>query len=375
MKNTCVPSPCYVIEIEKLKRNLAKIKKVQDETGVNIILALKAFAGYPLFPLISNYVKGATASSVSEAALVFQEFEQKAHVCAPVVTKDDIESYNQTANHLVFNSFQQFNTYKKLLNLEISCGIRVNPEYSEVKVDLYNPATESSRLGVMISEMPEALPVGVDGIHFHTLCENNSYTLERVLEKFTSNFDKYLKQAKWVNFGGGHLITEKDYDIPHLIDLLKKFKVKYPHLTVYMEPGSAHTWQTGYLKTTVEDVIQRSEVDIAMLNVSFTGHMPDCLEMPYKPAVSGEIENKESIKETILGGNSCLSGDFIRDFYFEKPLEIGDEVIFEDMVHYTMVKTTTFNGVKHPSIGVLHENGAFELLKSLHQTDYISRNA
>ncbi len=375
MKNSHIPSPCYVIDIKRLKNNLEKIKRVQDETGVNIILALKAFAGYPLFPLISEYVKGATASSVSEAELVFQEFEQKAHVCAPVVTKQDIEHYNRTADHLVFNSFQQFDTYKNLLNPEISCGIRVNPEYSEVKVDLYNPATESSRLGVMISEMPEELPKGVEGIHFHTLCENNSYTLERVLEKFTSNFDKYLKQVTWVNFGGGHLITEKDYDIPHLINLLKQFKVKYPHLTVYMEPGSAHTWQTGFLKTTVEDVIRREGADIAMLNVSFTGHMPDCLEMPYKPAVSSEIEKREGIKETILGGNSCLSGDFIRDFYFEKSLEIGQEIIFEDMVHYTMVKTTTFNGVKHPSIGILHENDAFELLRSFHQADYITRNS
>lgn len=373
MKN--IPSPCFVIEEEKLLKNLELIKKVQDETGVFIIQALKAFAGYPLFPIFKKYCAGATASSVSESRIIFQEYEEKAHVFAAAITDEDIVHYNKYASHLVFNTWNQFHRHQANINSEISIGIRVNPGYSEVKTDLYNPTLPLGRLGVREEEMPKSLPENVEGLHFHALCENDSYTLENVLLHFEEKYAHFFPKLKWVNFGGGHLMTAAFYEPEHLVQVLKAFKNRYPHLKVYMEPGSAFMWQTGFLKATIEDIIPREEFDIAMLNVSFTGHMPDCLEMPYKPAVKKEVIAEIQPRETILGGNSCLSGDYIRGFYFETKKEIGEDLIFEDMIHYTMVKTTTFNGVNHPAIGLLKTTGEFQLWKSYHPQDYFVRNA
>lgn len=321
------------------------------------------------FPLIKRYLAGATASSLNEARLISEEMCCDAHTYAPVYTEDDFKQLLLYSSHLTFNSLGQYYRFKDTaLNFKkkVSLGLRVNPEYSEVETDLYNPALPGSRLGILVEDMPDELPEGIEGLHFHTLCENDSYALERCLKAFEDRFSHLIKQCKWVNFGGGHHITRKDYDVMHLIQLLKDFRSRYPNLQeVILEPGEAVGWQTGVLTSTVEDIVVNKGIKIAMLNVSFACHMPDCLEMPYKPTVLGATEPDENSKFVYrLGGCSCLAGDYIGmgDFAFSEPLEIGDRIVFDDMIHYTMVKTTFFNGVAHPSIGIIYKDGEFEIL-------------
>lgn len=369
MNYSTLPSPCYILSEEALLANLQILNLVQKEAGVSIICALKGFAFWPAFPVIRDYLAGATASSVNEARLIAEEMCCEAHTYAPVYTDRDFEQLLAFSSHMTFNSLSQFNRFApktKAFPKKVSIGLRINPEYSEIETDLYNPAVPGSRLGILREQMPDILPEGVEGLHFHVLCENDSHALERCLKAVEEKFSGLIKQCKWFNMGGGHHITRADYDIPHLIGLLRDFKARYPNLEeVILEPGEAVGWQTGVLTSTVEDIVENKGVKIAMLNVSFACHMPDCLEMPYKPTVIGATEPDENSKHVYrLGGCSCLAGDFIGmgDFAFPEPLEIGDTIVFDDMIHYTMVKTTFFNGVNHPMIGVIHTDGTFEVL-------------
>ena len=369
---THFPSPCYILEEERLLRNLELLHSVEQAADVKIICALKGYAMWSSFPMVKQYLSGATASSLNEAKLIHDEMYCQAHTYCPVYTDVDFDVLASMSSHLTFNSLNQYERFyqrAKQANPAVRLGLRLNPGYSEVETDLYNPASPNSRLGIY--DPLNALPEGIDGVHFHALCENDSYTLERTLHAFEQQYAHLIRQAQWLNLGGGHHITRKDYDVNHLIGLLKGLHERYPNLQeIILEPGEAVGWQTGFLTATVEDLIEKPDLTIAMLNVSFACHMPDCLEMPYKPAVRGATEPQQGKVVYRLGGNSCLAGDFVGDYSFEKPLHIGDQLIFEDMIHYTMVKTTFFNGVHHPDIGVLRLNGEFELLRQFSHEDY-----
>jgi carboxynorspermidine decarboxylase len=367
-----VPSPCYVLEEERLLNNLTLLQYVQREAGVDIICALKGYALHKTFPTLIQYLHGATASSLHEARLVFEEMGVKAHTYCAAYMPADFDELQQYSSHLTFNSLTEFNRWKGRVASDISCGLRVNPGYSEVGTALYDPCSPNSRLGLGRHLLGDTLPDGIEGLHFHALCENDSYTLERVLESFTSLYDGLIQQVKWVNMGGGHLMTKAGYNIEHLIQVLKAFKAKYPHLEqIVLEPGSAIGWQTGYLMSTVLDIVQNGAVPTAMLDVSFTCHMPDCLEMPYQPKILQATE--EGAYAYNMGGLSCLAGDYMGTWKFNHPLQPGDLIVFDDMIHYTMVKTTTFNGINLPSIGMWAKEQHFELFSSYGYEDYKSR--
>ncbi|MBN2635303.1 MAG: carboxynorspermidine decarboxylase [Prolixibacteraceae bacterium] len=371
-----IPSPSFVLNEKLLRKNLELISDIQKKAEIEIILAFKGFAMWSTFPLVKQYIKGATASSLFEARLCFEEMKTLAHVYSPVYFEDEFDELLSYSSHIVFNSFNQYNKfYKKTQNADhpISCGIRINPEYSDVGTDLYNPSAAGSRLGVGSEEFPKELPKGIEGIHFHVLCESNSYSLEKVLENLEVKFGKYLHQIKWVNMGGGHLMTKQGYDHDHLIHLLQNFRKKYD-VKVILEPGSAIAWDTGVLVSKVIDIVEHKGIKTAILDVSFTAHMPDTLEMPYRPRIVGAKEpNKDSQHLYRLGGVSCLAGDFMEVYDFNKELMIGDRVIFEDMIHYTMVKTTMFNGVNHPSIAIWKEKGELEIIRKFNYKDFKSR--
>lgn len=374
---TQIPSPCYVMEEALLRKNLALIKSVKDRAGVEIILAFKAFALWKSFPIIREYIEHSTASSVAEAQLAFEEMGNPAHTYAPSYTDDDFPVFMKYSSHITFNSLSQFHRFYPQIQASgknIQCGVRINPEFSVVETDLYNPSAPGSRLGVTAKNIGTRLPDGISGLHLHNLCENNSFDLEKTLEAVEQKFGHLLSQVEWLNLGGGHLMTHKDYDTEHLIQLLLRFKSRYPHLHIIMEPGSAFAWQTGVLVSTVADIVENDGVKTAMLNVSFACHMPDCLEMPYKPHIRGAYHEPVEGKPTYrMGGNSCLSGDFMGDWSFDEPLKVGDRIIFEDMIHYTIVKTTMFNGVSHPSIGLWTADNKFKLYKEFGYNDYKNR--
>ena len=369
-----IPSPCFVLDEKLLIRNLELLKYVRQKAKVNIIVALKGFAFWHTFPLVREYLDGATASSLNEALLINDEMGCKAHTYAPIYTEKEFQEILELSSHITFNSLNQWEKHKeKVVNnsAKVSCGLRINPEYSEVETALYNPGSFDSRLGIKAGVINNILPDGIEGLHFHLLCESNSFVLERTLKVVEEKFSPLLKKIKWLNMGGGHLITKKGYDVEHLISLLQDFRQRYPNIeTVILEPGEAIGWCTGYLVSTIEDIIEHENIKIAMLNVSFSAHMPDCLEMPYKPGIVGAIE--ASGYRYRLGGMTCLAGDYMGmgDFCFEHLLKIGDKIIFEDMIHYTMVKTTFFNGVKHPSIGIWTKEDKFILLKEFGYEDY-----
>jgi carboxynorspermidine decarboxylase len=371
-----IPSPAFVLEEKLLRKNLELIDRVQKEAGIEIILAFKGFAMWSAFPLVKQYLKGATASSLYEARLCYEEMKTLAHTYSPVYFGNEFEELKKYSSHIVFNSFNQFERfYPSVLNADhlISCGIRVNPEYSDVETDLYNPSAPGSRLGVGSAEFPEELPEGIEGIHFHVLCESDSYSLEQVLKNLEEKFSRYLHQVKWVNMGGGHLVTREGYDHDHLIKLLKNFRKKYD-VKVILEPGSAIAWDTGVLVSTVQDIVEHRGVKTAILDVSFTAHMPDTLEMPYRPRIIGVSEpNNNSRHLYRLGGVSCLAGDFMEAYDFGKELKIGDQVVFKDMIHYTMVKTTMFNGVNHPSIAIWRENDTLDIIRVFKYEDFKNR--
>lgn len=366
------PNPSYIIDESLLRGNLEKIKEVADAADVEIILAFKSFAMWKTFPIFREYINHSTASSEYEARLALGEFGSKAHTYAPVYIEEEFEEIMRCSSHITFNSLNQFNTfYEKTKAHGISCGLRVNPEYSDVEVDLYNPCAPGSRFGMVVGQLPEELPQGVEGFHSHTLCESNSYDLEKTLIEIERRFGKWFYQIKWLNLGGGHLMTHKDYNRKHAIEVLKSFKARYPHLHVILEPGSAFTWQTGVLTSKIVDIVENSGIKTAILNVSFTCHMPDTLEMPYQPEVEGAKIGNQGPFVYRLGGNSCLSGDWIGDWSFDHELKIGEELVFQDMIHYTTVKTTMFNGIYHPCISMWTRDGKAVVLKRFNYGDYL----
>lgn len=381
--------PMYILEEDLLRRNLTLISNVAREADVEIILAFKAFALWKTFPIFREYIKSTTASSLSEARLAFDEFGSPAHTFSPAYTDGDIDEIASCSSHLTFNSLTQYERLHeraKNANPEISLGLRVNPEYSEVGTDLYNPCARGTRFGVTADKMPPTLPPGIDGLHCHCHCESGADVLQRTLVHIEDKFGPWLKQAKWLNLGGGHLMTRKDYDVTLLINILRGLHERYPKLRIILEPGSAFAWQTGPLVSHIVDIVEDKGIKTAILDVSFTCHMPDCLEMPYMPAVRGaetledysedesqhrgivEVSQKKHIYR--LGGNSCLSGDFISSWRFDHELRIGETIIFEDMIHYTTVKTCQFNGIRHPSLALLHSDGELEILRDFSYSDY-----
>ena len=375
-----IKMPAYILEEEKLRRNLSLIKGVADEAGIEIILAFKAFALWKTFPIFREYINSTTASSLSEARLAYEEFGAPAHTFSPAYTDLEIEDIARMSSHLTFNSLSQYSRHHtKALetNSNLKLGIRVNPEYSEVGTDIYNPCAPGTRFGVLASQLPERLPEDISGFHCHCHCESGADVFQRTLVHIEEKFSKWFDQLEWINFGGGHLMTRKDYDIRLLIDILKGFKKRYPNLKVILEPGSAFAWQTGPLVSHVVDVVENKDIKTAILDVSFTCHMPDCLEMPYWPTVRGAetIEGEYGKGENIyrLGGNSCLSGDWMQSWKFDHALQIGETVIFEDMIHYTTVKTCTFNGITHPDICLLKKNGELQVLRHFDYQDYKNR--
>ncbi|MEA2051058.1 MAG: carboxynorspermidine decarboxylase [Campylobacterota bacterium] len=377
MKNDILPSPCFVCEEKLLEKNLKLLKKVQDEADINILLALKGFAMYSTFDLCKKYLKGCCASGLNEAILAYEEFGGEVHTYSPAFKADEFEQITQISNHIVFNSFTQLNNYQDKIKTHNSLGLRINPEYSSVEVDLYNPCGVYSRLGITKKEFlknkSDKLLKKVDGLHFHALCEQNVDALQGALENFEKNFSQYFDTLKWVNFGGGHHITRDDYDVDGLIKLLKEFKNRYPHLKVYLEPGEAVAWQTGYLEATVLDIVH-NDIDIAILDTSAECHMPDTLAMPYKADIKDASSNpSEKEYRYRLAGNTCLAGDIIGDYSFDKQLKMGDKIILEDMIHYTMVKTTTFNGINLPSIAIKKEDGTIKIVKNYDYQSYKAR--
>ncbi len=372
-----IPTPCFVLEESLLRRNLALIARVQREAGVQIILAFKGFSMWSAFPIVREYVSGATASSLSEARLCFEEMKSKSHTYSVAYLPKEFNKILQYSSHISFNSIAQYKRYQKKVAAspdKVSPGIRVNPGWSPVETDLYNPASPGSRLGEPVENFKGKLPDGVEGLHFHTLCESTSFDLEILLQHFEKQFGAFLPGLKWVNFGGGHLMTKEGYDVDHLIGILKAFRSRYPHLHVLLEPGSAFAWDTGTLVTTVLDVVNNKKVKTAILDCSFTCHMPDTLEMPYRPRIRGAQAEPVPGKPTYrLGGVSCLSGDFIEEYSFDQPLKVGQKIVLEDMIHYTMVKTTTFNGVTHPSIAILRLDGTLDIVRRFGYMDYKKR--
>lgn len=371
---SAVSSPCFVLDADKLKNNLKLLKEVEDQSGATIILAFKGFAMWSAFPVIRKYIKGVAASSSHEAKLGFEEMKTLAHTYSPVYSNRDFEEIAKLSSHLTFNSLEQYQKFivnLKKINPRVSIGLRVNPEYSEVKTELYNPCAPGSRLGIPGDQLKE-LPDQVEGLHFHTLCESGAEELQHTLTAFEKKFGHLLNQVKWVNFGGGHLITHENYNIHLLIELIRNFSEKY-NVKVILEPGAAFAWNTGYLVAEVLDVVENHGIKTVMLDVSFTAHMPDTLEMPYKPRIIGATDPVHGKPTYRMGGNTCLSGDYKGDWSFEKPINTGDKIVFEDMMHYTMVKTTTFNGVQHPSIGIWKESDGFKMIRQFTYEDYKNR--
>lgn len=378
--------PVYILEEDLLRRNLQLIKSVAQRADIEIILAFKAFALWKTFPVFREYINATTASSYSEARLAFEEFGSPAHTYSPAYTDYEIDDIARCSSHITFNSLSQYLRMKeraKIINPYVSFGIRINPEYSEIETELYNPCAKGSRFGVLASCLPEKLPSDIEGFHCHCHCESGADAFKRTLVHIEKNFSKWFSQIKWINFGGGHLMTRNDYDVQLLIDTLNGFHKRYPGLKIIMEPGSAFAWQTGVLVAQVVDVVENQGVKTAIINVSFTCHMPDCLEMPYQPAIRGaqslpddavwDKENNPSPYIYRIGGNSCLSGDYMGSWQFDHELKVGESLIFEDMIHYTTVKTNMFNGVSHPSLAILHTNGDLEILRKFGYEDYKNR--
>ena len=430
-----VNTPYYLIEESLLRRNLALIRDVANRSGAEIILAYKAFALWKTFPIFREYIQATTASSPDEARLALEEFGAPAHTYSPAYTERDFPEILRCSSHITFNSLSQFHRFtdslpalpvregtitsadREYLQLSKhsapsligraggespSFGLRVNPEYSEIETELYNPCAPGSRFGVLAEDLPPQLPAAIEGFHIHCHCESGADAFARTLVHIINKFSPWFPQLKWINFGGGHLMTRKGYDTDLLIRTLQEFHARYPHLRMILEPGSAFAWQTGPLVSSVVDIVENHGIRTAILDVSFTCHMPDCLEMPYYPEVKtrpltppcdggdylpGIHIDDSSAKDLSslptggggkghlyrLGGNSCLAGDFMGSWLFPHELHVGDEIIFEDMIHYTTVKTTMFNGVHHPSIVMRHLDGTLEILREYTYEDYRDR--
>ena len=381
-----IRTPYYLLEEPLLRRNLQLISHVAQASGAEIILAFKAFALWRTFPIFRQYISHTTASSPYEARLALEEFGSPAHPYSPAYTEQDFPEILRCSSHITFNSLSQYARFWPQANQytehPVSYGLRVNPEYSEIATDLYNPCAPGSRFGVLATDMPQQLPPGIEGFHCHCLCESSSQTLERVWQHLEEKFGKWLPQLRWLNLGGGHLMTRKDYDVEFLITILKRIRTQYPDLRLILEPGSAFAWQTGPLVASVVDIVCNHGIRTAILDVSFTCHMPDCLEMPYQPAVRNArsidadqpcLTQRTNEHVYRLGGNSCLSGDYMGNWAFDHELQIGEEVVFEDMIHYTTVKTTMFNGIHHPSIVIRKNDGTMQILRQYDYSDYRNR--
>jgi carboxynorspermidine decarboxylase len=362
-------TPIYIIEETKLRRNLQLIADVAAKADIEVILAFKAFALWKTFPIFREYISSTTASSLSEARLAYEEFGAPAHTYSPAYTDEEFDQIVRCSSHLTFNSLSQYERFHQRAH-GVSLGLRINPEYSEVETLLYNPCAPGTRFGLTADRLPEQLPSDISGFHCHCHCESGADVFQRSLAHIEEKFSKWFPQLKWINFGGGHLMTRKDYDVELLVSLMQGFHQRYPWLKVILEPGSAFAWQTGPLVSHVVDIVEDHGIKTAILDVSFTCHMPDCLEMPYYPEVRWAVHGEEGYR---LGGNSCLSGDFMGYWRFDHELEVGEEVIFEDMIHYTTVKTTMFNGITHPALGMLHQDGKFEILREFGYDDYKNR--
>ena len=382
---TNLPTPSFLVDERLLKRNLKILKDVKDRTGCKILLAQKGFSMFYFYPLIGHYLDGTTASSLFEAKLGYEEMEKKftkkkleTHIFNPSYRDDEFDEILDITNHIVFNSFAQWNKFKgkvqekiKATGKHISCGLRVNPEFSEVETEIYNPAGRYSRFGVTIENFKEDELEGLEGLHFHALCEQNSDALENVLKVFEEKFGKYLHGMKWVNFGGGHHVTRKDYDVEKLIKCINHIKETY-NVQVYLEPGEAVALNTGFLVSEVLD-ITKNEMDILLLDTSASCHMPDVIEMPYRPLIFGSGLPNEKKYTYRLGGPTCLAGDIVGDYSFDEPVKVGDKLIFTDMAHYSMVKTNTFNGINLPSIAVYTEKDGLKVIRTFKYEDFKNR--
>ncbi|MDE5957921.1 MAG: carboxynorspermidine decarboxylase [Muribaculaceae bacterium] len=379
-------TPYYIVEESRLRRNMRKLKDAETRSGVKIIMAFKANALWKTFPIISEYFTASTASSLNEMQLSLDYLGHDVHAYCPVYTEHTFPRFLEGCSHITFNSVAQYEKFYPSIcrwneehaaeGRRVSAGLRVNPHCSVIETDIYNPSLPGSRFGVDAADLTD-LPSGVEGLHFHALCESSSYDLEKVLNALEEQFGHLLDRVKWLNMGGGHLITRADYDVDHFVEVTRRLKERHPNLELIIEPGSAFTWQTGDLVTTVLDVVENAGIRTAIIDASFACHMPDCLEMPYKPRIAEAIDDEapagdgESVYQ--LGGNSCLSGDYVGTWRFAAPLKAGDRLTLLDMNHYTTVKTNMFNGIQHPSIWLRHEDGALELLRRFTYEDYRDR--
>ncbi|HUS86616.1 MAG TPA: carboxynorspermidine decarboxylase [Bacteroidales bacterium] len=369
-----LPSPCFVIEEKRLRKNLELIKNIGQEAGVEFILAFKSFAMWGVFPIMREYIRGAASSSLSEVRLCHEEMGSKAHTYSPVYKEEEIAAILEMSSHITFNSIAQYKKYHEIVKkaANASPGLRINPEYSEIAHGLYNPCLPGSRFGVTAEQLSKGLPEDIEGLHFHLLFEADSFIFENTLKVVEEKFGHLFSTIRWINMGGGHLVTQKDYDTAHLVGILREFRERHD-VEVILEPGSAFAWETGELVSTVEDIVTNQGIKTAILDVSFTAHMPDCLEMPYKPTVIGAVEPAPGLPTYRLGGSSCLSGDFIGDWSFHRELKPGDRIVFWDMMHYTLVKTTTFNGVRHPSIVLWDTDNTARVIRRFGYEDYKNR--
>ena len=372
-------TPCYIVSEDRLEYNLRILDKVQKKTGVKILMALKCFSMYSVFPLIKKYLAGTEVSSVNEARLGHEEYGKETHVFSPSYTDNNIKEYIKYGDHLVFNSFSQWNKFKKVIKSskkKISCGIRVNPEHSEGKIPMYDPCVPRSHFGVTLANFEKENLDGIEGLHFHTLCNLNADALERTLKVFEEKFGSFLGKMKWVNFGGGHHITRFDYDVELLCKIISDFKKRHPHLIVYLEPGEAIALNVGVLATTVVDIFN-NEVDIAVLDASAACHMPDVLEAPFLPKMTGakplngDIKGEKNVYKLV--GPTCLAGDVIGYYSFPEKLKVGQKLIFLNMAIYTMVKNNTFNGVNLPSIAVMNKKNKIKVIKKFGYKDFKGR--
>lgn len=377
-----IPTPYYIVYEDRLRRNMEILSDVAKRGNVKIIMAFKANALWKTFPVIKEYFTASTASSLNEMKLSLEFLGNEVHSYCPVYTEQTFPEFLSGSTHITFNSLNQFHRFYpqiKEYNLShpespVSAGLRVNPHCSVIETDIYNPCVPGSRFGEQAENLKNGLPEGIEGLHFHALCESTSYDLEKVLDAFESEYGHLLPHIKWLNMGGGHLMTRKGYDIEHLVSLLNRLHEKYPHLQIIMEPGSAFTWQTGDLVTEVLDVVEDAGIKTAIIDASFACHMPDCLEMPYKPNILESLPDDSTEGTSYrLGGNSCLSGDYTGDWKFKQPLKSGDRLTLLDMNHYTTVKTNMFNGIQHPSIWFAPIDGEPILLREYTYDDYRNR--
>ena len=375
-------TPYYIVYEDKLRANMEKLRMVADAADVKIIMAFKANALWKTFPIIKEYFSSSTASSLNEMKLSLDYLGNDVHAYCPVYTEKTFPEFLKGSSHITFNSIAQYEKFRPQIEewnathpeKRVSPGLRVNPHCSVIETDIYNPCVPGSRFGENPEALKAGLPEGIEGLHFHALCESSSYDLEKVLEAFKAQYGHLLPSLKWLNMGGGHLITRKDYDTDHLIALLKSLHNEYPNLELIMEPGSAFTWQTGDLVTEVLDVVEDAGIKTAIIDASFACHMPDCLEMPYRPNIAEALPDDSDTKNVYrLGGNSCLSGDFVGDWKFASPLKPGDRLTLLDMNHYTTVKTNMFNGIQHPSIWLKPSSGDPILLREYTYDDYRER--